>query len=437
MKQILRYMILALLPITALSCVSKIDQIFDGSAEERVMKQMAELDEILMSSSNGWLVEYYPSADRYFGGFNMLLKFEAGRKVTASSEATGVSTKATSTYSLINSAGCVLSFDTYNDVIHFFSDPESGVGYGAGYGYEGDFEFIVLEASEELIKLQGRKTGNVMKMTPMAESVAWDEYLREVRAKSDELKEYTRLKYVCGETTVEARVSGRMLTLMEKDADEKFVNSYYPFLVTSQGMNFYSPIKVGNDNVEGLVFIPQMGEDAAFVPTNDSEGIFRPSYPSLSEFVMDKSWWFSYSQMSPSNQELWGKVDELLDAAGDEIVHCHLGNVVNILGEFFAFRFLCKNNGSAFSYLAFDIEILSEDKLSLQFSEQGDWSGKEYYENYKFYYLLTPLGNDVKKTFTLTADDVRNPQWIKFQDDNDPENWFIVKRSLIYYPMNN
>jgi hypothetical protein len=75
--------------------------------------------------------------------------------------------------------------------------------------------------------------------------------------------------------------------------------------------------------------------------------------------------------------------------------------------------------------------------LSLQFSEQGDWSGKEYYENFKFNALLTPLGNDVKKTFNLTADDIKDPQWIKFQDVNDPDNWFKVSRSMIYYPMEN
>lgn len=437
MKKIFRYFILAALSFTALSCVSKIDPIFDGSAEERVMKQMAEVEGILMSSSNGWLVEYYPSAEKYFGGFNLLLKFTANRTVIASSEVSGVQLKATSTYSLLHSAGCVLSFDTHNEVIHHFSDPESGVGYGAGYGYEGDFEFIVLEATEDKIKLRGRKTGNFMTMTPIAESVVWEDYLRAVRTKSDELKEYTRLKYVYDDKEVEARVSDRMLTLMEKDAEGQYVYSYYPFMVTSQGMKFYSPIKVGNDSVEGLVFIPQMGGEVAFVPTNDCEGIFRLSYPSLCEFIADKNWWFSYSQMSPKNQELWTSVNDLLKADGDEIVHCHLGNVVNILGEYFAFRFLCKNNGSAFSYLALDLNILSETSLSLQFAEEGDWSGKIYYETYRFYYLLTPLGNEVKKTFTLTADDHRNPQKITFQDVNDPDNWFTVSRAMIYDPMNN
>lgn len=437
MKQIFRYITIIALALSALSCVSKIDPIFDGSADERVNQQIAHVEEVLMSSPNGWIVEYYPASDLYFGGFNMLLKFTEGRTVTAASELSGVQTTATSKYSLIHSAGCVLSFDTHNEVIHLFSDPESSVGYGAGYGYEGDFEFVVLESSEDVIRLRGRKTGNFMTMTPVSESIKWDEYLRAVRAKADELREYTRLKYVCDDLEVEARISERMLTLMEKDEEGKYVNSYYPFVITSQGMKFYTPIKVGNDSIEGLVLIPQMGDEAAFIPTNDSEGIFRPSYPSLSEYVMDKSWWFSYSDLSPKNQKLWDEVRVLLDAAGDELVHCHFGNVVNILGEFFAFKFLCKNAGNGYSYLALDLTILSETMLSLQFSEQGDWSGKEYYENFKFNALLTPLGNDVKKTFNLTADDIKDPQWIKFQDVNDPDNWFKVSRSMIYYPMEN
>lgn len=437
MKTFIRNIVIAISSVIAVSCVAKMDPVFDESSAIRIQEQMEQLEEVLMSSPNGWIVEYYPATGLYFGGFNVLMNFTPGKTVTVASELSGVTTQSTSTYSLLQSSGCVLSFDTYNKVLHAFSDPESSAGYGAGYGYEGDFEFIVLEASEDVIRLKGRKTGNFMTMTPISPAVEWSDYLKSVKAQEQILKEYTRLKYVCGDMEVQARMNGRILTVKYEDEDGKYTDVSYPFVVTSQGLKFYQPVAVGNDVIEGLTFIPEMGDDAAFIPINDSEGMFVPAYPSLSEFVLDRNWFFSYSGMSPSNQLLWADVKALLDADNDDITYCHLGNVVNILGEFFAFVFLCKNAGSVRSYLAFDVKVEAADRISLQFAETGDYYGKEYYINYKFYYLLTPLGNEKKKTFTLTADDPRDPQWIKFQDENDPENYFTLKRSLVYYPMNN
>lgn len=78
-----------------------------------------------------------------------------------------------------------------------------------------------------------------------------------------------------------------------------------------------------------------------------------------------------------------------------------------------------------------------EDRISLQFSKEGSLTGKEYYTNYYFNYILTPMGNDKQRTFTLTVDDIRSPQWIKFTDEEDKDNYFTVYRSMQYYPLNN
>ena len=47
------------------------------------------------------------------------------------------------------------------------------------------------------------------------------------------------------------------------------------------------------------------------------------------------------------------------------------------------------------------------------------------------------MGNGKKRTFTLTVDGIKNPQWIKFTDEEDKENYFTVYRSTQYYPLNN
>ncbi|MER8353197.1 DUF4302 domain-containing protein, partial [Acinetobacter baumannii] len=89
---------------------------------------MAEYKTVLTSAENGWLMKYYPKANTKYGGYNLLLKFGTDGNVTAMSDALGADTKATSHYKLEQSASIVLSFDAYNKVIHFFSDPANPAG---------------------------------------------------------------------------------------------------------------------------------------------------------------------------------------------------------------------------------------------------------------------------------------------------------------------
>ena len=132
-KRITEYLLsAALAALMAQACVSKINPIFDESSANRAEALAEKLNETLTSCPNGWLLEYYPSSGQYYGGFNVLLSFTEGNKVKAGSEVAGPGKTATSTYTIYQSAGCVLAFDTYNEVIHYFADPETSGGDGAG-----------------------------------------------------------------------------------------------------------------------------------------------------------------------------------------------------------------------------------------------------------------------------------------------------------------
>jgi len=116
------------------------------------------------------------------------------------------------------------------------------------------------------------------------------------------------------------------------------------------------------------------------------------------------------------------------------MTYCYLGSENNILGNYYAFHFICDQGHG---YLAFDYELIGEDTISLKFSEEGSTIGKTYYTDFKFNALITPLGNDIQRTFTLTLDDKKSPNWIKFTDIDHPENYFTVYRAVQYYPMAN
>lgn len=436
MKKTYKIFMEVLAAAAVFSCTSKISPVFEDSSANRIEAMEEELDDVLRSSPNGWIMEYYPSSGQYYGGYNVLMSFTDGGNVKVASEASGVGKTAGSTYSIYQSSGCILSFDTYNEVMHFFSDPETSNGGGAGYGYEGDFEFNVLSLSEDEIIVKGRKSGSVMKMTPMPISMTWDEYLKGIKKEESAISDYDRLRYQTEDARYDIRISGRSFNVYSEVDGEQVVTSY-PFIVNLMGISFYRPVVLGDEKIDGLIFSPDMGDGGAFIPVNDgAEGYFVPTYPSITDYLTSKNWFFAYSGFSDYGKRLWDKAAAALKTAGDDIVYCYLGNVSNIYGDFYAFNFICTKS-SAKGYLAFDVNVKGEDRVSLRFSREGSAIGKEYYTDYSFNAIITPLGNEKERTFSLTVDDVKDPQWIKFTDEEEPENWFTVYRSSVYYPLAN
>jgi hypothetical protein len=101
-------------------------------------------------------MEYFPSSQQTYGGFNVLARF-SDAEVTIASEIADFDTTEKSSFSLKQSAGPVLTFDTYNEIFHTFSDPnssKSGLGSN-GKGMEGDFEFLIMKATQDSVILKG------------------------------------------------------------------------------------------------------------------------------------------------------------------------------------------------------------------------------------------------------------------------------------------
>lgn len=272
-----------------------------------------------------------------------------------------------------------------------------------------------------------------MTMTPMSTGLKWSDYLKDIKQKDKEFSEYYRLLYQDEEQSLETRLTGHTLCIYRKKGEET-ITEYQPFIITLTGCKFYQPVQLGNNVIEGLILNPDLGEDGTFIPSNDATGTFIPTYPSVNEMLFSRNWFFTYSGFSPYGQALWDISREALEANNDDITYCYLGNEINILGTYYAFQFIC---AQGHGYLGFDYELIGEDKISLKFSEEGSTIGKSYYTDFKFNALITPFGNDIQRTFTLTSDDKKSPNWIKFTDIDHPENYFTAYRAVQYYPMAN
>ena len=233
------------------SCSPEVDDVFDESASERIRKAIEEDLRVLQSAPNGWLLEYYPSATQMYGGYTVLLSFDKDGNVKASCDIFDSGKEVQSQYDVRQSTGPTLTFDTYNEIFHFFSDPSNPFGIGSnGKGMEGDYEFLILECTAEKVVLKGKKTGVKMSMTPMPEEKPWKQYLDEAQKVADEAYLGMYEVQVNGEVKYTVVREYHRFVLTHEDGTQENL----PFTYTADGIKFYEPIELGNTQMQSLTW---------------------------------------------------------------------------------------------------------------------------------------------------------------------------------------
>lgn len=193
------------------SCVQDVDDVYDKPVAQRVEEAVQEYHDLLVSSEHGWLMEYYPHSSQIYGGFNYIMKFKEGDKVTISTDAFGKPEETEeSLFSIKKDIGPTLNFDTYNSLFHYFSDSDISGGAGTGKGYEGDYEFLLRSHTENEIVLRGKKTKNIIRMTRLAEDAT--PYLAAAIRVDEEMN---RLEGVLG---FSGMMNGKELALLYTDS---------------------------------------------------------------------------------------------------------------------------------------------------------------------------------------------------------------------------
>lgn len=181
------YLILLLAAFGFQSCLKDDENLFDKNPTERMSATLVAYQATLLDSKEGWALEYYPNKDLSYGGFTYTVKFDADN-ATVGMDYMGSDKMVTSMYKLTNDNGPVLTFDTYNPVMHFFAKPSQSQPDGKG----GDYEFIFMAKSEkaDTIFFKGKKTGNRMIMVKLKEPAA--AFLDKISAQRDILEDIAR-----------------------------------------------------------------------------------------------------------------------------------------------------------------------------------------------------------------------------------------------------
>lgn len=226
------------------SCLKDQEDLFDEPSSLRMQATIDNAKTVLRGADKGWLMELYPESTQGYGGYVFTIKFDS-LSCTVKTELSDDS--ATSYYKITNDDGPVLTFDTYNELLHYFSTPSSS----AYQGFEGEFEFIVMEATPELVTLKGKKTGNTIYLRPL--SVDADEYISSVADMADNLI-VSSANGTVSSNNVSMAIDWdyRQVEFTSTTIDSLDVSS--AFCITDKGIRLYEPVTIGSETVSELSF---------------------------------------------------------------------------------------------------------------------------------------------------------------------------------------
>lgn len=159
---------------------SEVDDLFDESAAVRLNNAIENYTEYFKKDGGMWQMQYF--ANEYDPGFVYIVTFnnDGSVKMTGKNDyieqVTGKKMDSDiSLWEVIADNGPVLSFNSYNEVFHFFCSPLDD-----GEGLMGDFEFMIMKAEEDYAVLKGKKWGHTIIMNRLDRNTDEEAYFNSI-----------------------------------------------------------------------------------------------------------------------------------------------------------------------------------------------------------------------------------------------------------------
>lgn len=279
MKKILMFTTaLGLMVATLPSCLKDDKANFSGSPAARLDEAVKVNKQILESAPNGWSLGYYAGRNYSGPGFTLTLKFKDG-KAYIMGDNKDATTVGVSEYDVVKDQGVVLTFPTYNGVIHELA----GASQGYPEGLQGDYEFAILEANANFIRLRGKKWKNEMILTPIKNQTQ-EEFIQKVFTIREGMTT-NNYHFILGKDTLsagEVNVDTRRLT-----AKINNVSYDLAYNLTDTGLNLSSPIKIGAKEYSSFTWNEA---DKSFNNGELSIRLYIPKSHKSIDFWANKTW---------------------------------------------------------------------------------------------------------------------------------------------------
>lgn len=459
MKKIMNILMLCAVLVAFTSCKDEVDDVFDQTASERIDAALKSYNEILKSAPNGWIMYYYGATT--YGGYNVLVKFHDDATATVANERVSNKTFSVPTfptershYKLVQSSGVVLSFDEYNSVFHYFSDPLNPDGIGtSGTGFDGDLEFRVISASNELIELSGKKTNRRIYMVPMPANMIWDEYLCEIKRIEADMACANVVVTINKTDSIATTTNSpyRRFTFTLVDENGVVTTKSAPYIVTLDGYKFYSSVDLKGKKVEQFNYVPS---SVTYPEASDNTVELNCIIPPINKQLVSSVWYFKGDGMSDSSYALWRAYNEA--GVKQFPTYGYLRDVA--IGQYSSYGNIPANFGLTahtqyYQHFRFEYELIDDDKIRIPIVSTFAGLNGAYFLQYLGSTLAPCIGlftelhytpNNGKivatggtkvgepHTFTLETDYLKAPTYIKMTRDDGEV--FIVTPTVNSYP---
>lgn len=182
---------LAAVATATTSCKSEVDDLFDTSAAERTQQAVDDYTAALTANGGKWVLEYFTNSGE--PGYVYVFTFNENGSVKISGKNKWIGNKfksETSAWEVISDNGPVMTLNTYNSIFHIFANPDNVLDPDAssdetdetGYGHYGDYEFMLMESNDDVIRLKGKKWGVTHYLRHLDPNTDDEAYIAEVDA---------------------------------------------------------------------------------------------------------------------------------------------------------------------------------------------------------------------------------------------------------------
>lgn len=327
--------LLALLACSAAFCACSREEadLFDKSAADRLNEVSDVYTQRLAAQGGEWVMEYFPTnysdsiTSAYAArskGYLLLNKFDINGSVRVgmSNELTGSKyAEDISAWEVITDLGPVLTYNTYNECIHQFSDPQNPAGI-SGTGIGGDYEFVIthLEEDAKETMLKGKKRGSYTRMSRLPQGTNFEEYFASVAEFAEnhfpENMPNDLVMEVAGEKFYVRSLSTGIACIWPVGTSWADTKTYHPFIFSKQAddkfhLRFREAVEGKNEGDAAQEFVWDT-ENYRFVDVEDSKNVIRgldaSDVAAFYNHAISLNGWQLSEELSPEVQAAYDKL---------------------------------------------------------------------------------------------------------------------------------
>lgn len=443
-----KYFVFILVSVVLLfnSCSGDEKNLFKDDSSKRMEKYLKDAYDALVSADNGWVMEYFNVNDPQVEtirdgiyitrGYMFIMKFEKNEVVNIAARHPlngNVYREGRSLFKVKSENGPELSFDLVVDEpgdFHLLSDPRAD-----GYGYGGDYEFTILEFSNDEFKLRGKKRGTYIYLYKLSNDVVWEKYFEDIYAFQNYVFQDAPnpLVLVSSETKLIANngISNRF-TLNKEGVPPALYQEYAPFLVYPDKIRFQFPFTIDDKTISSF----KLSADRHKLICIEDESIYFEGvnacnylFDNLNDIHKTSRRWKVFREegkISYTMEDMCHRLDSAIKLIS------RLGGLKSIFFTFEGSGQSCALgvepvNGLV-AYFYFETVNLGNDKIKFTYSNKNNSQGDTFYNHVLFGKEIKELIEKMSGTYIIAPnpDCNMNLSKIKFTDEKNPEKYCFL-----------